>query len=480
MSSPTRVPLSAFDNIMPRIYAYTIYCLALKPNEDPRIVHGYLQKALLKTVEQIPILGGTLAMCQPSPHDKRKGRLEVVVPQNPDDNPVSLRFRDVTAEMNYEDLMAEGLPDSSLIGELLLPTGLLTDLESNPAVLVAQANFSEGGCFLGVGIHHTVADGGAAVYMMQIWSHYCRQLQSPDLVQPLPAVSQEGLDRSILNKLWLANGNRFDERACQNSLNELWRFLGVNPTIDTPSTSGSSSSPRPPQTETSIFYISGSSFAKLKSAGTTTEKLGVTANDVLMAFLWRGITKARFPPEDSIYAAKETATLDTTVDGRAQLSPQCPQDYFGNVVLMNTTYMSLDSLTSSSNNLGFIASEIRKTLNTIDAQREYAALTLAASIPDCTHLTFPFATFQGTELCITSTVNMPLFHLNFGKAFENDGMPESIRPPKSEFASICRRCVVLPRRTNGGFEVLISLVDDEMRRLKADSEFNQFARFCCH
>lgn len=479
--SSIRVPLSVFDNIMPRIYAYTIYCLPMKPEEEPRNVHGYLEEALSKTVEQMPLLGGTLVFHHSSLRDTRKGSLEIVIPQRADERIVPLLFQDLRAALDYDDLMADGLPDGSLDAKLLLPTGLIADLQTGAAVLVAQANFLEGGCFLSVGLHHSVADGGAAVYMMQIWAHHCRQLQNPEISMSLPAISQEGLDRNILKTLWIAGGNKHDDNAYRNASDKLWRFLGVNPVTNGPESQNGIAAPAiTPNTETSIFYVSERSLAKLRDAGTNSDLSGVTANDALMALLWRSIAKARFPAEDPIYASNETAILDTTVDGRAQFSPDCPQDYFGNLVLMNTTYMSLASLTSFSTSLSSIAAEIRKTLVTVSAAQEHAAMTLAASIPDYSHLTFPFATFEGTELCVTSTLNMPLFHLDFGRLFGNDGKPESIRSPKSEFASICRRCVVLPRRTNGGFEILISLVEGEMGRLMADEEFAQYAKFCCH
>ena len=473
--SSTRVPMSDFDNIMPRIYAYTIYCLPLSVAKEPRDIHAYLEKALAITVEQIPWLGGTVKVGHPAQHNGKKGRLDVILPDQT--SHVPLRFKDHRSKLDYDDLMTEGLPDDSLGGELLLPTGLIPDIQNGAAVLVAQANFLQGGCFLSVGIHHTVADGSAAVSLMQIWAHHCWQLQNPVISRPATQISAEGLNRNILKELWLAEGNVHDEAAYRTASEKLWRFLGVNSVVDDPDISKETSAP---PTDTSIFYVSGSSFSELKNAGTQSNVSGVTANDSLMAFLWRAITKARFPPKDPIYERDETAILDTTVDGRAHFSASCPQDYFGNLVLMNTTSLPLKSVTSPTTNLSTIAAAIRTTLDSITTTQAHAAMTLAASLPDCNALTFPFATFEGTELCITSTVNMPLFHLDFGPAFENGGKPESIRSPKSEFASICRRCVVLPRRTNGGFEILISLVQGEMERLMADEEFAQFARFCCH
>lgn len=479
MDSSIRTPLPAFDNILPRIYANLIFCFPIKPENEPRKVYEYLREGLSRTVESMPLLGGTVVSIQSDVQDTRKGRLEIVLPPHKDDCVVPLTFQDLTAVLDYDELMAEGLPDESLDGELLLSWGVMADTQIGSAVLMAQANFLRGGCFLSVGLHHSVGDGAAVVHMMQVWAQHCRQLQIGGDLEPVRAISQD-LNRDLLRELWTANGNQHDASAYRHASREMWRFIGLKPVTDVPGSANGTGTPSTaPNTETGIFYVSGSAFAKLKEAGTKSSLSGVTANDALMALLWRGISKARFPADDPIHTRNETASLDTTVDGRAKFSSACPQDYFGNLVLMNTTFMSLASLTSPSTSLSFIAAEVRKTLDTISTERANAAFTLAASIPDYSNLSFPFATFEGTELCITSLVALPLFHLDFGGVFGDDGKPESVRPPKSDFASICRRCIVLPRRPSGGFEIVISLVEGEMQRLMADDEFTQYASFCC-
>lgn len=55
----------------------------------------------------------------------------------------SLPFQDLTAVFDYDELMAEGLPDGSLDGKLLLFRGLIADPQMGAAVLVVQANFFE-------------------------------------------------------------------------------------------------------------------------------------------------------------------------------------------------------------------------------------------------------------------------------------------------------------------------------------------------
>lgn len=299
MTSFIRTPLSDFDNIMPRIYAHTIYCLPIKPEKELREVYGYLREALSKTVESMPLLGGTVILRQSGVQDTREGRLEMVFPPHREDCVVLLPFQDLTAVFDYDELMAEGLPDESLDGKSLLPRGLIADPQISAAVLVVQANRLRGGCSLSVGLHHAVGDGAFSVHMMQVWAQHCRQLQNAGNLEPVRAISQEGLNRDILRELWTANGNQHDENAYRHASQDLWRFLGVNPVTDVPGSANGTCTPSTtPNTETSIFYVSGSSFAKLKEAGAKSSLSGVTANDALMALLWRGITKARFPAED--------------------------------------------------------------------------------------------------------------------------------------------------------------------------------------
>jgi hypothetical protein len=43
--------MHAYDSIMPRMYAYAIFSLPAKPEQEPRAVHVYLEDVLSKTVK---------------------------------------------------------------------------------------------------------------------------------------------------------------------------------------------------------------------------------------------------------------------------------------------------------------------------------------------------------------------------------------------------------------------------------------------
>lgn len=143
---------------------------------------------------------------------------------------------------------------------------------------------------------------------------------------------------------------------------------------------------------------------------------------------------------------------------------------------MNTATMALRDLVDRSVSIAAPSRKIRQALNGIHTQMVHDAFTLADSLPDYTNITFLFATFAGCELCITSLINFPAYELQFGAPFANEGRPVSFRPPRSEFAAICRRCMALPKRRGGGFEVLIAMFASEMDCLMKDASFTRWAK----
>ena len=467
----------------------------MNPEQKPETAFKCLQESFSETMMQIPFLAGKLAVRGLDTPKTRPGQLEVRVPVIADkESAPKLRFKDLTASMDYAELAAAGFPEEALDGDILIPAAFNSTIDQGVDILAAQANFLKGGCLLGIGVHHSVSDALGMLATLKVWAEQCCKLQVQDMTSPQRAIAAESLDRGLLQTIWQAEK---DERGGNDQLDtseELYRLIGLSPVtgiLDQPKPTNPDSaitegSKELPMVETSIFYMSNSAFsdlkraASLKSSELTGNHPAITANDALTALLWRSIMSARFPPQNPNNTKHPTAILDTTVDARAHFSTAIPPLYFGNLIMINTTYMPLYTLTSPTTKLSQIALEIRKTLETITTSRVHSAFSLASSLPDYTNLTYPFATFEGAEFCMTSVLNVPLFELEFGDIFANHGRPEGVRPPRAEFDAVCRRCVVLPRRTHGGFEIMVSLLKEEMDRLLADRSFAKFAKFCCH
>lgn len=488
MAVVEHVVLSPLDNVMARYYAKFILFLPVASGQTPKTVYKYLQGAFERTVAEMPFLAGKVAIRAPDKHDSRPGRLEIRIPAHlgPESIP-QMQFQDYTDSMDYGDLMDAGVPEMELDGELLLPAAFRPNLEAGADVLVTQATIVNSGCLLGVGIWHSVTDGSGLNTFMKVFADHCRAIQAEEAPYPQLNIPPESFDRGLLTKLWLAEADDSGTPRELDTSECLWRLIGLNtvkgvgsgPEAFAPGAPSSPFSGSTPVMETSIFYVPAKSLADLKKA-CAIEGHAISANDALMALLWRCIMSARFPIGCDIDVDEETAVLDSTLDGRAQFSTALPPSYMGNVIFISTTSLPLSKLVSPDIELSQIALSIRNSLQEITKQKVHSAYALASSVPDYSQLSWPFATFAGAELCVTSLLNLPFFELNFGKIFGNGGKPECVRPPREEFDAICRRCIILPLQTYGGFEILISLAKDEMERLMFDAQFTEYATFSSH
>lgn len=486
----TPTPLSPLDNVMARYYGKFILGFTIEHDQDPKTVFEYLRQSFSATIATLPFLAGKLILRPPDRVHSQRGTLaiESTPVLNCDAGP-QLQFRDLATELDFEAMMEEGLPESAMDGELLLPAAFRPDLENGADIIVAQCNFVQGGCFLGVGLFHSVCDGSGLNTIVKLWADNCRSLQSGKTAGHRFVIPPASFDRGLLKNIWLREGNQETSPEDLDTSEDLWRLLGLNPVNLTnssepfaPDEPSKAASMESPTMETSIFYVSQASFARLKrNVSKDLDQQGgvLSANDALMALLWRCIMKARFPVQDA-ESGELDALLDTTVDGRAQFSDKLPPSYLGNIILINTSSLPLSTLTAPSTTLSMITSEIRKSLNQITKSRVHAAFAIASCIPDYTQLSFPFATFEGAEVCITSLLNIPLFELDFGPVFGGGGRPQAVRPPREEFDKICRRVMIMPLRMHGGFEILITLLKSEMQKLRVDQELKEYAKFCCN
>lgn len=84
-----------------------------------------------------------------------------------------------------------------------------------------------------------------------------------------------------------------------------------------------------------------------------------------------------------------------------------------------------------------------------------------------------FATFLGHDLAITAWTDLPLYEADFGNGL---GKPEWVRVPKASFDGLC---IILPKRGDGGIEVLVGLRSDDMARLKGDEAWREYAQERC-
>ncbi|KAK5631623.1 hypothetical protein RRF57_007337 [Xylaria bambusicola] len=482
MAQPPKMRVSPMDNVMPRIYANFIIALRLKPGPISA-VHSILEESLRRTCDELPILRRKVFTAQPDGHSGATGLLEAK--ESPEWIP-EVVFNDLSSTWpDYDELVDSGLEQDALDAQVLFPPGIYEqDLHNNGAcALLAQANFVEGGLLLAFGIFHPIVDGHSGTLLVKLWAKHAKALQQN--VGPALEFHPDSADYDLLDKIWKAeNVEQPPEITLKTASPETWRLLGLIAPSE-PSEEADPTAP-PPKMRSTIFYVPATDFKALRAeANADIQGAPNTANDALMAKLWRCIMKARLVaagPSSAEYSPENTSLLDLTLDGRARFSQILPSSYMGTLVFITTTRMTIGKLTSTDTSLAEIATAIRLSVDAVTSKRMQEAFGLARALPDYgDSLKFPFATFAGAEACFTSWVGLSAFDISFGDVlFANGGCADYLRPPRREFDAFCRRVVILPMQKSGGFEILVTLKEEEMDLLEKDIEFIRHAKVVCH
>ncbi|OTB04037.1 hypothetical protein M426DRAFT_321123 [Hypoxylon sp. CI-4A] len=478
MAATGRYELNAMDNVMPRFFSSLIFTFRLKPGVTHDRVLEILRASLQSASDELPLFRRRVYAIPPSEENKTVGRLEAR--EHAAWTPEVMR-NDLSDEWpDYDELMDEGLPQDMLDGAVLLPSGRARiDLEEGTPMLIAQANYVEGGLLLGVSMFHPLVDGMSAALLLRVWAKHMRiqQGEAPAALE-IPA---DCTNYDLLVDVWKNAG-----APVAKGTPEEWRVLGLLPP-------GSEEPPRgtPPPMRTSIFYISAPAFSKLTAvaaaANAKDSDAAATANDALMALLWRCVMRARktAAPEKPCYSAPDAiAELDTTLNGRVLFDDALPWQYMGTLVYIVTTRLPVAELIAPETTLASVVNAVRRAVAGITREKALGVYGLAATkLPGYTAetLRWPFATFEGAEACFSSWLSLPIMDMGFGgQVFANGGIPDYVRPERRMLDMVCRNCNILPLRLEGGAEVLLSLTVEEMEILERDPEFGEFAQLLCH
>ncbi|KAJ3525312.1 hypothetical protein NM208_g11694 [Fusarium decemcellulare] len=168
-------------------------------------------------------------------------------------------------------------------------------------------------------------------------------------------------------------------------------------------------------------------------------------------------------------------------DARPYFSSHLPPTYMANCVIMNRQYMSVSELCSSQTPLYKIAQICREARNRIDQELVHDAFSLLHSIPDNSpgnHSTaFLGQGIQDGVHCLFN--NMMLFQASDMGPFGGDVFeaPETVRLQMDWLNGAFRGLFIYPMREDGGVELMLGTLPEELDAMMNDGEFAQFAEF---
>ena len=355
---------------------------------------------------------------------------------------------------SYVDLHAEHFPLSKLTPAHLSPIGLMPNTE-HPPVMVAQANFIEGGLLLSIGVHHSASDASAVGAILEIWAQNTTAANDSRNLH-FTKFEAQCRDRSTLM-----------EGSAGAKLADFPAYF-LQPAISTaPATVQSPQIPstpvRLPPMTSHIFRFSPESLAALK-----VDAAAYSTNDALTAFLWRHMTLARNPTSQlkpSIDVEEESSAVLYAVNIRSRTSPPLRQNYLGNAFLpVKTDRLSISTLTSPSG-LKIATSAIRNPLHQLAEEPNRISLNIGLLGQFTTaELKYAYNGFLGPDIRATSWADLGIYNSVWG----NLGTVKSFRVPgEGSDGSVA----MFPRLTDGGLEVMVGLEAGAMGRLIGNRDF---------
>ncbi|XP_057847974.1 agmatine coumaroyltransferase-2 [Cryptomeria japonica] len=239
-------------------------------------------------------------------------------------------------EGEADGTIADAMPfhPSTFLLKLVPPTSTM----GSELLLMQFTRFACGGLVIGLASHHHVADGQATTLFMNSWGKVVRGERI------LPPVH----DRSLLKA-------RDPPQPCFDHY-EYGNIIHGHCSIDSNLT-------------IKQFHFDAIFLQELKlkvKGGSNTARKYYTTFEIIVAHMWKCITKAR-----GLDGVKKTKA-SISVDGRKRLNPSLPSEYFGNVVYDS----SAQSIASEIINrpLVFIAELVHKAITKVDDSFIHSAI----------------------------------------------------------------------------------------------------------
>ncbi|KAK3167235.1 putative secondary metabolism biosynthetic enzyme [Lepraria neglecta] len=511
--------LNPFDYVNPNHYMGLNFFFALRKGINFEQAFANLQEGLRRTMQLIPALDGKMMVCSEQEIGYKKGDLRLTIPLLPSsassssdgtDSSTRLRqlvYKDLSHVLPpFKELRDAGFVPSAFKDELVLGGDPFPPLPAD--ILIAQANFVEGGCILATNFHHCCLDGIGVMVALKVWAESCRYVQG-DMSATCSWLDPESFNHSLPEILYEQEGYA---RPAHEVDPGVWGFLPFLPPEEPLENHGNGTFkteksrlpkekalppapvfprkfawPPPPAQDglsTSMFLIPPENVQKLKQkviADPEAKGAITSISDIVQAFFWRSAIKARYRVakelRGEIFGPDEISVLELPVDGRPYFSSLLPSSYMGSMLILNRPNMPVETLCSPETSIGRIAYLLREAAARITPSLVHDAFTLLQSLPDYSRFTNACMGLAGMHAMISNLMLFQTSEISFGDEFFADGgSPEAMRPQVERVDNRFRFLVIYPMKNDGGVELVLGTLPEELEMLKTDEEFTKYAK----
>ncbi|KAL6704546.1 hypothetical protein ACN47E_008056 [Coniothyrium glycines] len=506
--------LNAFDYVNPNHYMGLDFFFALQEGISFEVVFANLQEGLRRTFEIIPALDGKITRRSEHEIGYKPGDLCVTIPplrpvparSQALPTPRQLVFKDLSSVLpSFHALREGGFVPSSYNDDDLLGVSPFPTLPAD--ILVAHANFVQGGCILSTNFNHCCFDGVGVIIAMKVWAEQCRFLQG-DTTATCSWFDTESFNHSLPEILYEHEGYA---KPAEEVDPGVWGFLPFLPPknqLDNGIVSSNASQvdwslppapsfphrfvwPPPPVERglsTTLFRISAENVQGLKQqVMTDTNGVITSISDIVQAFFWRSAIRSRYRVATDLHGAKFTSqdisVLELPVDGRPYFSSLLPSTYMGSMLILNRPTMPLETLVSADTSIAQVAHVLREAASNITPSLVHDAFTLLQTLPDYSRFTTACMGLEGMHAMISNLMLFQTREICFGDQFFGEGgCPMTMRPQIQRGHKRFRFLVIFPMRDDGGIELVLGTLPEELEMLQKDAEFVKYATLVnsCH
>lgn len=462
------IHLSSIEQVMPRAYIRVCLAYRVPSKEDLQMAIERLRTQVRKIVDAKPYLSGCVTDVRLPGQDIGRAEIRFTTGKYLTYPAVEVKtlLNSDGSHIEYDDLDREGLPPSRLRPEDVSALPPNVDPNESAPVFRIQANKVRGGLIISIYLHHCISDGTG----LDLLTTGDILNNDNTFYPPGPSDTCSNLEYKLKVFADQKTQIRKELSYVPPNLPNTRKLRGRR--LDGPVL------PTNKPGRGCVVMISSPKILSLLSefnrADCADGKPAHTTNSLLMALLWRHMTRARRPSVAHNLNVK-TSSLLIPVDIRRKLRQPLPSSYFGAAVDSAKAELDLDELTTS-NGKGIreVSSTVREAIARVDDSFVRETIALANTVDKMTDVTDLQASCMdratGADMYITSWLRLRTYASDLGMGL---GGPDWVRKPWSRDPG---SCIILPQKSENPeyYEVVVQMTEMDMERLLGDQEFMDF------